>query len=285
MTKSSSTSPNFFLEETNTVDNSLPKTKTFCFNLEEISSGSPTSYSDLSLLDYEAFYSDDDHIEEKSSGSTTTHADFSQYDSFIFDLSIDSFPPADMSDLYHEEFAVNRHYISPSTGYQEKDKNKDKTEQNRARDRKEHEKTSPTVPSDFIGPAQFDIEIRDKKGAENLAVDHLSRLENPELGKLTKAEIRDLFPEERLMAISDKNNEPCGPSGGHHGITTTARKVFEADFIGHISFEMHGIDFMRPFPSSNRNKYILVAIDYVSKWVEAQAFPTNDALICGVNFL
>ncbi|GKA23819.1 putative nucleotidyltransferase, ribonuclease H [Tanacetum coccineum] len=49
--------------------------------------------------------------------------------------------------------------------------------------------------------------IRDKKGAENLAADHLSRLENPDLGKLTKAEIRDLFPEERLMAISDKNNE------------------------------------------------------------------------------
>ncbi|GJZ46280.1 reverse transcriptase domain-containing protein [Tanacetum coccineum] len=46
---------------------------------------------------------------------------------------------------------------------------------------------------------EFDIEIRDKKGAENLAADHLSRLENPDLGKLTKAKIRDLFPEERLM--------------------------------------------------------------------------------------
>ncbi|GKC23489.1 hypothetical protein Tco_1025639 [Tanacetum coccineum] len=77
MTKSSFISPNFFLEETNTVDNSLPITKTFCFNLEEISSDSPTSYSDLSLSDYEAFYLDDDHSEEKSSGSTTTHADFS----------------------------------------------------------------------------------------------------------------------------------------------------------------------------------------------------------------
>ncbi|GJX39542.1 putative nucleotidyltransferase, ribonuclease H [Tanacetum coccineum] len=55
---------------------------------------------------------------------------------------------------------------------------------------------------------EFDIEIHDKKGAENLAADHLSRLENPDLGKLTKAEIRDLFPEERLMAVSDKNNEP-----------------------------------------------------------------------------
>ncbi|GJX14977.1 reverse transcriptase domain-containing protein [Tanacetum coccineum] len=55
---------------------------------------------------------------------------------------------------------------------------------------------------------EFDIEIRDKKGAENLAADHLSRLEKPDLGKLTKAEIRDIFPEERLMAVSDKNNEP-----------------------------------------------------------------------------
>ncbi|GJQ96571.1 putative ribonuclease H-like domain-containing protein [Tanacetum coccineum] len=56
---------------------------------------------------------------------------------------------------------------------------------------------------------QFDIKIRDKKGTENLAADHLSRLENPDLGKLTKAKIMDLFPKEWLMAISDKNNEPC----------------------------------------------------------------------------
>ncbi|GJS76000.1 reverse transcriptase domain-containing protein [Tanacetum coccineum] len=47
-----------------------------------------------------------------------------------------------------------------------------------------------------------------KKGAENLAADHLSRLENPDLGKLTRAEIRDLFPEEQLMTISDKSDEP-----------------------------------------------------------------------------
>nr|GEV55530.1 hypothetical protein [Tanacetum cinerariifolium] len=77
---------------------------------------------------------------------------------------------------------------------------------------------------------EFDIEIRDKKGAENLAADHLSRLKNPNLGKLTRAEIRDLFPEERLIAICDKNDEPCGPSGGHHDIATTTRKVFEARF-------------------------------------------------------
>ncbi|GJR88231.1 hypothetical protein Tco_0212242 [Tanacetum coccineum] len=104
VTKSSSTFPNLFLEETNTFDNSIPESKTFRFNLEEISSGSPTTRSDLSLPDYKAFYVDNDHFKEKSSGSTTTHVDFSRYDSFIFDLSNDQFPPADRSDLYHEEF-------------------------------------------------------------------------------------------------------------------------------------------------------------------------------------
>ncbi|GKC32626.1 hypothetical protein Tco_1039920 [Tanacetum coccineum] len=91
MTKSSSTSLNLFLKETNTFDNSLPESETFCFNLEEISS-------------------------EISSGSTTTYSDFSlsKYDSFIFDLSINLFPPADRSDFYHEEFAGElAHIISP----------------------------------------------------------------------------------------------------------------------------------------------------------------------------
>ncbi|GKC75054.1 hypothetical protein Tco_1125828 [Tanacetum coccineum] len=112
---------------------------------------------------------------------------------------------------------------------------------------------------------EFDIEIHYKKGVENLVADHLSRLENPDLRKLTKAEIKDLFPEEQLMTIYDKGKEPwhyfwdepfpfkkcadqivrrcvagnevaqilrqcrSGPSGGHHGIATTARKVFEPE--------------------------------------------------------
>ncbi|GJY96886.1 hypothetical protein Tco_0513796 [Tanacetum coccineum] len=110
ITKSSSTFLNFFLEETNTFDNSLPESETFCFDLEKNSSGSTTTRSDYSLPDYEAFYSDDGHIKEKSSGSTTTHADF-----FIFDLSINPIPPADRSDFYHEKFADElAHIISPS---------------------------------------------------------------------------------------------------------------------------------------------------------------------------
>nr|GEW69959.1 hypothetical protein [Tanacetum cinerariifolium] len=100
-TKSSSTSVNSLLEETNTLDNSLPEFKTFCFDVEEISSGSTTTHSDISLPKYEAFY--DDHVKEINSGSPTTHFDSPLYASFIFDLSINPFPPADRSDFY--EFA------------------------------------------------------------------------------------------------------------------------------------------------------------------------------------
>ncbi|GKE04079.1 reverse transcriptase domain-containing protein [Tanacetum coccineum] len=55
---------------------------------------------------------------------------------------------------------------------------------------------------------EFDIEIRDKKSAKNLAADHLTWIENLNLGKLIRAEIRDLFPKEWLMLISDKKEEP-----------------------------------------------------------------------------
>nr|GEW98422.1 retrovirus-related Pol polyprotein from transposon TNT 1-94 [Tanacetum cinerariifolium] len=86
MTKSSSTSLNSLLEETNTFDNSLPELETFCFDLEEIN--------------------------KISSDSTTTQSDSSFYDSFVFDLLINPFPPADRSDFY--EFADElAHIISP----------------------------------------------------------------------------------------------------------------------------------------------------------------------------
>ncbi|GJU73432.1 reverse transcriptase domain-containing protein [Tanacetum coccineum] len=44
-------------------------------------------------------------------------------------------------------------------------------------------------------------------------------------------------------------------------------------------FDIWGIDFMGPFLKSYKFEYILVAVDYVSKWAEAQALPTNDARV------
>nr|GFC00238.1 hypothetical protein [Tanacetum cinerariifolium] len=55
LTKSSSTSLNSFLEETNTFHNSLPEFENFYFDLGEISSGSTTTHSDISLSEYDSF--------------------------------------------------------------------------------------------------------------------------------------------------------------------------------------------------------------------------------------
>ncbi|GJZ08065.1 reverse transcriptase domain-containing protein, partial [Tanacetum coccineum] len=69
------------------------------------------------------------------------------------------------------------------------------------------------------------------------------------------------------------------------GIDSSSRDEAPQNYIQVCEiFDVCGIDFMGPFPSSNENKYILVAIDYVSQWVEAQAFPTSDARNI-VNFL
>ncbi|GJS81610.1 reverse transcriptase domain-containing protein [Tanacetum coccineum] len=91
--------------------------------------------------------------------------------------------------------------------------------------------------------------------------------------KFRQAEIRDLFPKEQLMTIFDKGDEPWYADYANY----LASQVCEI-------FDVWGIDFMGPFPSSKRKKYILVAIDYVSKWVEAQAFSRSDARNM-VNFL
>ncbi|GJR30634.1 reverse transcriptase domain-containing protein, partial [Tanacetum coccineum] len=68
----------------------------------------------------------------------------------------------------------------------------------------------------------FDIEIKNKKGAENLAADHLSRHENPDLGTFTEEEIADKFPDEHLMILKTELNydEPwCNtPKLGRSGI-------------------------------------------------------------------
>nr|GEY08587.1 reverse transcriptase domain-containing protein [Tanacetum cinerariifolium] len=81
------------------------------------------------------------------------------------------------------------------------------------------------------------------------------------------------------------------PTGGHHGANFTAKKVFDAGKISQKDgmpqnaiqvckkIYVWGTDFMGPFMSSRGNKYILMAIDYLSKWVEVKVLPTNDARV------
>nr|GFB59329.1 DNA-directed DNA polymerase [Tanacetum cinerariifolium] len=113
-------------------------------------------------------------------------------------------------------------------------------------------------------------------------------------------------------AIDILNACHSGPTGGHYRANYTAKKVFDSGFYwptiykdafklvkrcdscqrqGKISqrdempqnsiqvceiFDVWGIDFMGPFSSSKGNKYILVAVNYLSKWAEDKALPTND---------
>ena len=51
---------------------------------------------------------------------------------------------------------------------------------------------------------EFDVEIKDKKGTDNLVADHLSRLE----GASDEVQVNDDFPDERLLAIKDKRSVP-----------------------------------------------------------------------------
>ncbi|KAL4301755.1 hypothetical protein GQ457_10G012990 [Hibiscus cannabinus] len=125
--------------------------------------------------------------------------------------------------------------------------------------------------------------------------------------------IRRCIPEEEQQMILEQCHS--APYGGHFGGNRTAAKVLQSGFYwptlhrdaqlfcqqcdrcqrtGNISkrnemplqnilevelFDVWGIDFMGPFPSSFGNLYILLAVDYVSKWVEAIATTHNDAKI------
>nr|GEX37228.1 reverse transcriptase domain-containing protein [Tanacetum cinerariifolium] len=230
---------------------------------------------------------------------------------------------------------------------------------------------------------EFDIEIKDKKGIENVAANHLSRIDNDETSD--DSDVDNNFPGETLIEITTKDipwsadfanylvgdiipkgmmyqqknkffsglknyfwEDPyffkvCSdgiirrcisgpetrtildqchyrPTGGHYGPNTTSKKVLDSGFYWptiikeahtlvrlyeacqktkNISkcdemplnsiqvcevFDIWGIEFMVPFSNSYKFEYILVVVDYVSKYAEAQALPTNDAIVV-ISFL
>ncbi|XP_024010463.1 uncharacterized protein LOC112085478 [Eutrema salsugineum] len=175
---------------------------------------------------------------------------------------------------------------------------------------------------------EFDIEIRDPKGADNGIADHLSRIRVEE-----KLPLNDSFPEENVYAMEtipitmqEKPSQPPIRRSDafdipwfrhianylaadikppqffgykkkkfleeirHYfwdepylyrrcvdGLFRSKRNEMPQNFILEVEiFDVWGIDFMGPFPTSFGNQYILVAVDYVSKWIESVASPTND---------
>ncbi|RVW31528.1 Retrovirus-related Pol polyprotein from transposon 17.6 [Vitis vinifera] len=146
---------------------------------------------------------------------------------------------------------------------------------------------------------EFDLQIKDKKGVENVVADHLSR-----------SDIRKCVPEDEQQGILSHCHENA--CGGHFASQKTAMKVLQSGFtwpslfkdahimcrscdrcqrLGKLTkrnqmpmnpilivelFDVWGIDFMGPFPMSFGNSYILVGVDYVSKWVEAIPCKQND---------
>ncbi|KAH9669022.1 hypothetical protein KPL70_021622 [Citrus sinensis] len=96
---------------------------------------------------------------------------------------------------------------------------------------------------------EFDLEFKDKKWTENVVADYLSRLHFDTIMETLR--LNESFPDEQLMGVEVL--------------------PWYADIVNYLVtvveiFDVWGIDFMGPFPPSFGYQYILVAVDYVSKW-------------------
>ncbi|CAM8931913.1 unnamed protein product [Rhodiola kirilowii] len=120
---------------------------------------------------------------------------------------------------------------------------------------------------------EFDVEIKDKKGIENTVADHLSRIvREEETGAITET-----FPDEYLFAVQEKAPWYANIVNYLVGGNISARNEMpQMPIVVDEIFDIWGIDFMGPFPSAYGLQYTLVAVDYVSKWVEAKATKHDD---------
>ncbi|KAK9047176.1 hypothetical protein V6N11_053027 [Hibiscus sabdariffa] len=143
---------------------------------------------------------------------------------------------------------------------------------------------------------EFNLEIKDKKGRENLVADHLSRIPLT----LTDPPIKEEFLDESLL-LAQSGKLPWFADMVNYSVTgkvpthlsrscqkfgNLSRKSEMPMNLVHVCeiFDVWGLDFMGSFVSSVGNTYIILAVGYVSKWVEAKATRNNDARTT-VNFL
>nr|GEV25192.1 reverse transcriptase domain-containing protein [Tanacetum cinerariifolium] len=138
-------------------------------------------------------------------------------------------------------------------------------------------------------------------GSKNLATDHLSRLENPHKDVLENKDINDNFPIETLGSLSSSSTPCCvhgqeaidilkacheGPTGGHHGVNLTTKKVFNVGFFWPtICRDAH--DMIKSCDTCQRQGKISQRDEMPQnsiQWVEAKSLPTNDARVV-VKFL
>nr|GEV32639.1 reverse transcriptase domain-containing protein [Tanacetum cinerariifolium] len=162
-------------------------------------------------------------------------------------------------------------------------------------DPQDQEKTTFTCPYETFAYRRMPFGLCNALGSENIEAEHLSRLENPHKDVLENKDINENFPLETLGSLSSNSTLWFADIANFHarnfikkGLTSQQKKKFSkmlntTSGMTLIYFEF-GIDFMRPFPSSKSKKYILVEVDYLSKWVEAKALPNNDAIVV-VKFL
>nr|GEV95298.1 DNA-directed DNA polymerase [Tanacetum cinerariifolium] len=119
---------------------------------------------------------------------------------------------------------------------------------------------------------EFDITIRDKKGSENLAADHLSRLENPHKDVLENKDINKKFPLETLGSLSSGSTSWFADIANFHvvnfikkGLTSQQKKKFFKDVKHYFWDDLYLFRICADFTGVCMAKKLLISSKLVMK--------------------